>query len=286
MSVSKNVNVAIASALLASLLGASVTTAVAQAPDADGPPNNGPLGVLSIRPAPANVAPPSAEPRNLEGVYAGEQPNLSARPPGMGKMPQYTGEAMVRVKRRMELRQKKLEEPSPAFFCRPYTHVLNIPQPVFPAKVVQTKDRVVFLTEEGRSVWEIFLDRGHPKNLVPTYNGHSIGRWEGDTLVVDVVGFNGKAWLDMMAGPNSTNAHMTVWIKKINGGKQLEISHQVEDPAVYIAKPEVRTSKLDWHPELRLGEFNCEESVGIGTFPSQRGAGYSDRDYSKIETSR
>jgi hypothetical protein len=270
-------------------------------------------GTMFIQPPSTNAPPPSSDPRNFEGMYYGAPFNFGpppggappggfppgAPPPGAGLPPspvaplpgamnvQYTPKAQERVRRRMELQMKKLEEPLPAFFCRPYAHITNIAQPVFPTKVVQTKNRLVFLTEEGRSVWEIFLDRDHPqgKDLVPTYNGHSIGHWEGDTLVVDIVGFNGKNSLDMMAGPNSTQTHVQAWIKKVEDGK-LEVKYQIDDPDVYVGKAPVMTSKLLWNPELHLNEFTCEESVGVGTFPSQRGAGYEDTDFSKLNDKR
>jgi hypothetical protein len=201
---------------------------------------------------------------------------------------QYTSKAQERIKRRTELYERQLEEPTPVFFCRPYAHIKNIAQPVYPSKVVQTKNRVVFLTEEGRSVWEIFLDRDHPKGkaLVPTYNGHSIGHWEGNTLVVDVVGFNGKYWFEILTGPNSTRAHLQAWIRKIEGGK-LEVKYQLEDPDLFVGKSPMMTSTMLWNPELRLAEVGCEESIGIGSFAAQRGAGYDNTEFSKfIENNR
>jgi hypothetical protein len=200
----------------------------------------------------------------------------------------HTPKAQERIKRRTDMYERQLEEPTPVFFCRPYAHIKNIAQPVYPSKVVQTRNRVVFLTEEGRSVWEIFLDRGHPKGkaLVPTYNGHSIGHWEGDTLVVDVVGFNGKNWFDILTGPNSTRMHLQAWIRKVEGGK-LEVKYQLEDPDLYVGKTPVMTSTMLWNPELRLAEVGCEESLGVGSFAAQRGAGYENTDYAKfVENNR
>jgi hypothetical protein len=303
MRASKLLSATVAASLLTFLIAAGVSRAEAQAPS----------GNMFIKPPSASAPPPSPDPRNFEGTYYGAMLDFGGvppggappggappggAPPGAGAPPsaggrgvptarpmdvQYTPKAQVRIKRRTELQKQELEEPNPAFFCRPYAHIRNIAQPVFPAKVVQTKNRVVFLTEEGRSVWEIFLDRDHPKGqaLVPTYNGHSIGHWEGDTLVVDVLGFNGKSSLDLMAGPNSTQTHLQAWIRKTEGGK-LEVKYQLEDPDVYVGKPPVVSSTLLWNPELHLAEFSCEESIGIGTFPSQRGAGYEDTDFSKL----
>src|SRR5437667_387090 len=63
-------------------------------------------------------------------------------------------------------------------------------------KFVQTPTLLVQLAEDEPAYRQIFIDgRKHPENLDPAWKGHSIGRWEGDTLVVDTVGFNDKSWL-------------------------------------------------------------------------------------------
>ena len=55
---------------------------------------------------------------------------------------------------------------------------------------------------EGNPPRQVYLDgRRHPKDMNPTWLGHSIGRWEGDTLVVDTAGFNDKTWLDFEGHP-------------------------------------------------------------------------------------
>jgi len=235
--------------------------------EAPGPIAPSPFGVIAIPPPSPNAEKPSPDPKSFAGMYVGAPLDMSAADPfGPPKDIHYTPKAEKRFKRRIELRQKNMEEASPGFYCRPYAAITNVSQPVFPTKVVQTNKRLVFLTEEGRTVWEIFLDRDHPKEIVPTYDGHSVGHWEGDTLVVDMVGFNGKAWLDLLAGPNSTQVHIKAWIKKIDNGNKLEIKYELSDPDIYV-EPFVGKSVLQWNPEVRLAEFSCEDSIGIGTFP-------------------
>jgi hypothetical protein len=67
---------------------------------------------------------------------------------------------------------------------------------VFPMEVMQTPKEVVELFEYDHFVRHIYIDGKHPEDLTPTYDGDSIGHWEGDTLVVDTIGLNGKIWLD------------------------------------------------------------------------------------------
>jgi hypothetical protein len=210
-------------------------------------------------------------------MYSGSPPNMGAGGFFGRAQPGYTAAAQARVNKRSALRQKGEEEPPPSFYCRPYANVSSIAEPIFATKVVQTRNRLVFLPEEGGGYWEIHIGGKHPqgKALVPTYNGDSIGRWEGDTLVVDVIGFNGKSWIDNMAGPNSTKTHVTAWIRKIDGGRKLEVKYQIDDPETYL-KPLTRTSVLQWNPVLQLGEFACEDSIGIGSYPAQRAAGFSE----------
>ena len=78
-----------------------------------------------------------------------------------------------------------------------------------PMKIVQTPALVVMLdeTSTNQTFRQVFLDgRRFPTDLQPTWLGYSIGRWEGDTLVVETTGFNGRAWVDTGSGHPQTDA--------------------------------------------------------------------------------
>ena len=77
----------------------------------------------------------------------------------------------------------------------------------------------------------IYMNRSHPKNIVPTWNGDSVGHWEGDTLVVDTIGFNDKSWLHTGMQPHSEETHLIERIRHITtpAGAFLEIRGKVED---------------------------------------------------------
>ena len=79
--------------------------------------------------------------------------------------------------------------------CRP-TGVQGITSPKEAVLVMQTPEELIFIAQEDREVRRIWLNSDHPKDLRPSYSGDAIGHWEGNTLVVDVVGFNGKVQLD------------------------------------------------------------------------------------------
>src|SRR5712691_5228402 len=101
-----------------------------------------------------------------------------------------------------------------AFKDAPHTRCLpqGLPTPAsigpFMAKTVQTPSLLVVLFEDTGGFRQIFLDgRGHPADPDPTWVGHSIGKWEGDTLVVDTIGYTDKSWIGIY--PHSDMLHVT-----------------------------------------------------------------------------
>ena len=95
--------------------------------------------------------------------------------------------------------------------------------------------RFIWLEERGRilmvfqnintaGVRRIYLDQTHPKNLPPTWNGHSIAHWKADTLEVDTVGFNDKSWLFGGMQPHTEEAHLIERMRPVANGAFLEIN--------------------------------------------------------------
>lgn len=95
-----------------------------------------------------------------------------------------------------------------------------------PGKIV-----IVYGEINTAGVRRIYLNREHPKNLLPTWNGDSVGRWEGDTLVVDTTGFNSKSWLMSGMEPHSEEAHLTERIRRVTSGDKtfIEVVAVVDD---------------------------------------------------------
>jgi Carboxypeptidase regulatory-like domain len=105
---------------------------------------------------------------------------------------------------------------------------------------------------------QIYLDgRAHPKGLDPTWTGHSIGHWEGDTLVVDTVGFNEKAWLPNQL-PHTEKMHVTERFHRLDLG-HLEIEITVDDPDTFL-KPWVIKRATELAPNDQVGEAICAEN--------------------------
>jgi hypothetical protein len=128
---------------------------------------------------------------------------------------------------------------------------------LFPYKLVQTPTLLVMLFEDDTpSHRQVFLDgRGHPKDADPSWMGHSIGRWEGDTLVVDTVGFNDQSWLDPAGHPHTEMLHITERMHRVDVG-HLEIQLTIEDAATY-AKPWVIKRVADLDTRDDIGEYVC-----------------------------
>jgi hypothetical protein len=92
-----------------------------------------------------------------------------------------------------------------------------------------------FPTGGPRHFREIWMDgRGHPENLQPSYHGHSTGHWEGDTLVVDTVGFNEKMWFDSDGSPHTDKLHLTERFTRVSQ-ERLKYEITVDDPGAYTS---------------------------------------------------
>lgn len=99
--------------------------------------------------------------------------------------------------------------------------------------ILQTADEITLLYEEPRMNRRIRLNAEHPANLEPSYLGHSIGHWEGDTLVVDTIGYNGQFELDTFGLPTSTRMHTIERFTPSPDGKRIAITITFEDPQFY-----------------------------------------------------
>jgi hypothetical protein len=78
-------------------------------------------------------------------------------------------------------------------------------------------------------IQRVYLNRTHPRNLLPTWNGDSVGYWEGDTLVVDTIGFNDKSWLQSTMEPHTEETHVIQRIRRVGNGAFIEVHYTVED---------------------------------------------------------
>ena len=132
----------------------------------------------------------------------------------------------------------------------------NIPDGL---KLVQTEDLVLLLHESRTIYRQIFTDgRPLPKNPQPAWMGYSIGHWDGDTLVVETIGQNGRTWLDMRGLPGTERLKVTERYHRPRIG-HMDIDVTIDDPQAYTKPWNV---KLAWRlePDTDLIESICEEN--------------------------
>ena len=118
----------------------------------------------------------------------------------------------------------------------------------YPTQIYQLADRILFIYEGGAHVWRlIWMDgRQHPKDPNPTFLGDAIGHWEGDTLVVDTVGFNGEK-LHVVERYTRTDSNT------------LQVQATIADPDFYT-KPWTVVTQATWAPGDELLEYICQEN--------------------------
>ena len=133
-------------------------------------------------------------------------------------------------------------------------------QAPYPWRIVQTPTHVFILFEGNiHSYRQIFVDgRKHPDDPDPTWYGHSVGHYEGQTLVVDTVGFNDKFWFDFRGHPHSEKLHTLERYTRTNLGT-LTVETTIDDPT-YYSKPFTVNFTARLRPGEELMEYICQEN--------------------------
>src|SRR5438552_2628251 len=130
-----------------------------------------------------------------------------------------------------------------------------------PWRIVQTPGYVVFV-HEAFNLWrQVFTDGRElavTEDTTPTWFGYSVGKWDGDTLVVDSRGFNGKVWLDQLGKVSTEALHVTERFHRKDFG-HMEIQITIDDPKAYT-KPWTVNVGVTLQPNSELMEFICLEN--------------------------
>ncbi len=129
----------------------------------------------------------------------------------------------------------------------------------FPWKIVQTPGFIVIVYEVFNLWRQVFLDgRELAEDATPAWFGFSTGKWDGDTLVVDTKGFNGKAWIDQLGKPSTEALHVIERFRRKDFG-HMDIQITIDDPRAYT-KPWTVTEQANLLTETELMEFICNEN--------------------------
>ena len=130
---------------------------------------------------------------------------------------------------------------------------------VFTFKIIQTPQEIVMLSETADPPRQIHTDgRSLPKDPDPTWMGYSVGHWEGDTLLVDTIGFNDRAWLDGFGHPRSESMHITERYRRRDFG-HMDLEITFDDPKYYTRPFSIKTG-LTLVPDSDLLEYVCNEN--------------------------
>lgn len=172
------------------------------------------------------------------------------------------------------------KENDPVLRCDPTgpPRLLTLPNPF---EIIQIPGRVLMLFEEYHIWRTIWTDgRSLPKDPDPSWLGYSVGRWQGDTFVVETAGFNDRIWADPYGDPRSEQMHLTERYRRLNHDT-LEMAITIDDPKsytkVWVSPPKLHKLEPTWE----FGEWFCiaDESEGYdqsvrkpagGDSPSQK----------------
>jgi len=251
------------SALLAQAPAAQPAAAIKRMPD--GKPDFSGIwqgGGISARGATANVVPPAgaaapaagarggAPPAAARGGRGGGGPVGSQASAGLPTTPTLQPWAVEKTRN-----LKNIDDPTVHCFQPGVPRVVGMP---FPLEIVQTPSKIVILYEAFRSYRIIPTDgKKVGGESIPGYNGDSVGRWDGDTLVVEVTNFNGKIW-----GPGAmriTSDKYKVTERYNLVGDTLTYEAIIEDPGV-LTGPFVYRATLTRPAETRIMEYECLEN--------------------------
>ena len=155
-----------------------------------------------------------------------------------------------------EERKANKQKDDPERYCLPNGAVRVNP---LPYKILQRPDTVLMLWEGNTHSYRRFFLDGRKPNLdiePESWTGQATGRWEGDTLTVDTVGFNDKTWLDSTGKPHSDQMHLTERYRRPDLG-HMNVELTIDDPKA-LTKPYTFTRSFTLAPGLELQEYVCQ----------------------------
>ncbi len=194
----------------------------------------------------------AADPPDISGFWNNQYtPNLAQ---ALGKEPPYTPYGAQRWK---DVDTKD----DPTAVCLPPGPSRAFTAP-FPVEIMQSKRIIAFLFEYMNLYRVVYMDgRTHPADIMdyPEFMGHSTGRWDGDTLVIDTIGINERSWLDTAGHEHSAKLHLTERLKKVDDNT-MTYTVTYDDP-VFFSEPwsVTRTFRRGKDSDRIMG-YACQEN--------------------------
>jgi len=161
-----------------------------------------------------------------------------------------------------EARKENLQKGHPSERCIGHG-VTDFDTHPTPRRIIQTPGVIAILFESYNHFRQILLDgRPLPPPTQPAYMGYSVGKWEGDTLVVDTTGLNDQGWLDMNGHHQTEAMHVTERFRRRNFG-HIDLQVTIDDPKAYIKPWTVALAGLDLVSDQELIESICENEKDL-----------------------
>ena len=205
------------------------------------------VGLLAAKPAATGRTPRTQGKPDLSGVWSPAPWRPLGGPPELLSW----ADAVTR--------QRRDDPVTPMVQCLPsgpsYQGLLSY------SRILQVRDVMVIVDELfAQPTRTVYLDgRSHPRDPNPSFMGHSIGRWDGDTLVVDSVGFNDRGWLSRGRYPQTEQMHITERYRRPDMG-HLEIEMTFDDPGTFTKPWTMKQVRALAPKDLELGELICNEN--------------------------
>ena len=188
-----------------------------------------------FRPRPRVVGPPPDNPKDFNGVWAIDNNTISGQRLRAEPLPlqPWAQERYNYVKDPNNINARGRNELNPDFKCFPRGPVAAWQGLEHLMEIIQTPKRTLIIFEWGHEIRQIWTDgRPHPEDPPDTWMGHSIGKWEGNTLVFDTIAIHDQTWLDRAGHPHTNALHLTERLSRPERDRlQLEIT--IDDPKAY-----------------------------------------------------
>jgi len=156
-----------------------------------------------------------------------------------------------------EERKANLQKGHPSERCLGHG-VIDFDSHQTPRRIIQSPGVIAILFESYHQYRQILMDgRPLPESGQPAFFGYSVGRWDGDTLVVETTGLNDQHWLDMNGHPQTESAHFTERFRRPNFG-HIDVEVTIDDPKAYSKPWTVKLPGLELLPDVDLIEAICE----------------------------
>ena len=200
---------------------------------------------------------PSADPRDLSGLWRVNRVPGVLLPFYLGSDLPFTTAAQQRFDYAAEMSARGTQLATPHIMCRP-TGVSQAVGPIAPVYVLQNDEKLAFVVmDEIRDLRQIHFADAHPADLQPSYGGSSIAHWDGDELVIETIGYNGRGVLENVV--HSADLRMIQRLRKSADSKTLAIDITLEDPATFTEPVQLKR-EWSWVNGQQPIEFDCEEN--------------------------